>query len=1043
MTQPPSKRLITEESLDLHSELYLKDPASKMSQQVAIIADVAVSNATPGATTDGFPPSVAPTFETFGGAGSVFCKIDASEIDNHDPLRFKLYYSTVDGFTPGPTNLYAEDSSTLIQVVGLDTDIPYYFRVSAVDDDGEGPLSGQESCSAIKIDVEDFAASVTAAMDAAAQAAAAAQATADSAVDSLLDIAAAAAAAQAAADNATSLASDAQSSANTAYNEVSSKGRIIIQPTTPLSEDRLFQNLWIDTTSIGSPAAPGNVPKRWNGTAWVSITDKVATDAANAAVIAKAAADSANAAALLAKTSADGKTTIVYSGTDATNPTSYKLNDTWMKFTGGLLVGQWRHDGSAWVSVQLDNAVIGNLDAGKIATGFLNVAVLIQAGAISTDKLAVKVIEADEIYTQSGYIGTLTFDQMTGGTITSTALLSGGIWTALSGARAGMSGQNGIQVFDAAGSLIFNVPTMPNENGELIATLMADMVARSLLVMNGLTIRGVDNELSKGATLTLAGGTTTPGSSPTPTFGYDAKPIYSSANQGGYYLFAPRGLAYAANQGVWLVAGRFFTNGQFYGLAETAGSVDRVATYDIPAGGAGFGVAVIGNKAYVLVTDSNRLLTGYNLPSWWVYRFDLTSGLKEAEWAYQPSGSTQGVYSPYGAMIGVKGTNVIIAQPRLNDGTIEVREYNPANGTQVGSTLVMTTMTGFKSDLTSVQYGNFDFGSARYVVTASAYPSAYVANASGVYQASESFPLPVATGVIGFVWDATKSVFRAMTDTTFYDHTNIAWTAAAADRGWIAHSWYDSNVTGGTHETKISKTISYARRKRAQVIVSTPPLPESDGTTDAVTGVRIYHGQGMTQPVPAAMFRDSTDLPDGVIVGKYKTLSQVSGSAQANLGTAFLNSTPATVIRSDGTVDLDGAGTGSIQLAVKDSGLVIITPAQAAAAGFVVKTGWSISSNISYRIIGKSIQILFQGLTRTGSLIAMNATGNTADSAILDFPPALLPAMILNGLSTVGNGRIVSCYVNNSGNLWLGSMAGTSDFAVNEIISIGGTYQLL
>lgn len=65
--------------------------------------------------------------------------------------------------------------------------------------------------------------------------------------------------------------------AQAAAAEAGSKGRVFFQNTAPAVSQRLPQNLWIDTTG------GGNTPKRWNGTAWVAVTDKVATDAAAAA----------------------------------------------------------------------------------------------------------------------------------------------------------------------------------------------------------------------------------------------------------------------------------------------------------------------------------------------------------------------------------------------------------------------------------------------------------------------------------------------------------------------------------------------------------------------------------------------------------------------------------------------------------------------------------------------------------------------------------------------------------------------------------------
>ncbi|QDJ92674.1 TipJ family phage tail tip protein [Acinetobacter haemolyticus] len=69
----------------------------------------------------------------------------------------------------------------------------------------------------------------------------------------------------------------AQNAAQDAANLAGSKGKVIVQNAAPSVADRLPQNLWIDTTGNA------NTPKRWNGSAWVAVTDKVATDAAAAA----------------------------------------------------------------------------------------------------------------------------------------------------------------------------------------------------------------------------------------------------------------------------------------------------------------------------------------------------------------------------------------------------------------------------------------------------------------------------------------------------------------------------------------------------------------------------------------------------------------------------------------------------------------------------------------------------------------------------------------------------------------------------------------
>lgn len=56
-----------------------------------------------------------------------------------------------------------------------------------------------------------------------------------------------------------------------------SKGKVLVQSSSPSAADRQPQNLWIDTTG------GKNTPKRWSGSSWQAVTDKVALDAAAAA----------------------------------------------------------------------------------------------------------------------------------------------------------------------------------------------------------------------------------------------------------------------------------------------------------------------------------------------------------------------------------------------------------------------------------------------------------------------------------------------------------------------------------------------------------------------------------------------------------------------------------------------------------------------------------------------------------------------------------------------------------------------------------------
>lgn len=69
----------------------------------------------------------------------------------------------------------------------------------------------------------------------------------------------------------------AQNAANAANTLAGGKGKVLVQAAAPGAADQLVQNLWIDITG------GANTPKRWTGSAWAAVSDKVATDAATAA----------------------------------------------------------------------------------------------------------------------------------------------------------------------------------------------------------------------------------------------------------------------------------------------------------------------------------------------------------------------------------------------------------------------------------------------------------------------------------------------------------------------------------------------------------------------------------------------------------------------------------------------------------------------------------------------------------------------------------------------------------------------------------------
>ena len=238
--------------------------------------------------------------------------------------------------------------------------------------------------------------------------AAAAQTAADQASAAAGGAASKATAAQTTADQAKAAAGTADEAARAASGLAATKGEVIYQASAPTGSRAAAQNLWIRTTD--------NKPHTWNGSAWVAVTDKAATDAATAAATAQSAASTAQATADQAKAdaaaaaqsataamtkagqaqaSADGKNTITRSVSPASQPGT-AVGDTHFTMStmggGGVVTRQQRWDGSTWQDESVGHQVLASLDLGKATVGELDGA-YIKANSILSNRVVVSAGE--------------------------------------------------------------------------------------------------------------------------------------------------------------------------------------------------------------------------------------------------------------------------------------------------------------------------------------------------------------------------------------------------------------------------------------------------------------------------------------------------------------------------------------------------------------------------------------------------------------------------------------------------------------------------
>lgn len=206
--------------------------------------------------------------------------------------------------------------------------------------------------------------------------------------------------AQNAANSAQTTANSAASAAAAASGLAGGKADVLIQSSAPIGAMQKSTTLWIDTTG------GANTPKRWSGSAWVAVTDNVATAAASAAAFAQttanvaqqaatnaqATANAANTAAADAQTTANAKTSTYRSATAPTVPAggaaAFTVGDIWIDTADQNHLYLW--GGTSWTDVRDASIAV---TASQAAQGISDAAAALSAaqaaqatadGAIST-----------------------------------------------------------------------------------------------------------------------------------------------------------------------------------------------------------------------------------------------------------------------------------------------------------------------------------------------------------------------------------------------------------------------------------------------------------------------------------------------------------------------------------------------------------------------------------------------------------------------------------------------------------------------------------
>ena len=701
-----------------------------------------------------------------------------------------------------------------------------------------------------------------------------------------------------------------------------SKISAFYQTSAPSTTGRALGDLWFDTDDK-------NAPYIWTG-AWTSARDATigeadakAQQALNDAAAAASAAAAAGGTANDALTAANGKNAIIHSELAPTSEPN-TVGDTWFQHApadeGGAIVAQFTGLGNgAWAATAISHQVIASIDLGVATVG----------------KLSANYIDTGVLSAALQLTGMLIAGQPTGARV--------------------VIDDGGIRQYGSSGDLLINLPTDP----DIPSKFEGEVITSSFTSIDRFTMQGLANEISRGATLTVSGGTSSPTTAPSVAYGYAT---YDP--QRWSYLFIPIGITAAADDTpdvlgplTFLGYGGMIAPGsrryQFPGRTDDKGG--QRSNY----GNFSSATAVAVGGASRVVTFGLRTATNGSTPtgsmdSWDWSTMSTDGSTAPAIKAHEDMTANTYVYATYlGRVFGTGSTNLsnrmCIAVRRVlsNDVVLRVYSVSDTGFTRVGSDLVVGDPTDSAQDegVIGVSYG----GSARmgypgtdqniWLVHGS--KNTYAFSTAGVRLPDYDFPTPPGAAQMTAFGDVVSNAFLGFRTTTTSDKsvitklTNAHWFSATSSKWWVSSTWYDNDVAGtGTHETAQGPRASITMPKRASLVATIPPYPPRPfpTTTDDPLAARVYVARGNTDPGRANMERAAElNLPGrSTRIGNFAFPSGAAASPPPAAGN-FPASSPGKVTSADGTawvlsgdgkatlsgVEFDGSRPGFVSAAMR------------------------------------------------------------------------------------------------------------------------------
>ena len=605
-------------------------------------------------------------------------------------------------------------------------------------------------------------------------------------------------------------------------------------------------------------------------------------------------------------------------------------------------------------------------------------------------------------FNQGYFRGELGAGTVTTDTLSSTITMSSTFRTADTGRRVEFNG-DGITAYRSDNSIMVQLPT----DGSKAASFDGDLLASSLTISDQMAIRGTNNELSRGATLTLQSGTTAPTSPPQVTVDWNTITLpadgtfdpyrYGITVQGGWFRIP----VVVYGSGTYIESYDMVTGAKQWGSLNTSAN-------DGMYNGLG-GITSIGNNVYLLGQNAAG--------AWRLMGFTFSTAV---------SGTPTRLFNvayPQGSdhrrpALGNDGTNLIVTFTNVSSNLAQYWTFSATTGARIGTGNATSSNVSFSSDMASINKGVFDngFGQAGgtcFVVTSRNHTTAWVFNNS--FQKIDQYNFPLIAKPAGQCYANGKFYTYDSIGHRIIEHTSLSWNESIAGQStwYAANTWYNTDATNGSKETTMGPIKSFTMKQRARVTVTSPPLPirPVPNTVDDATAAGVYMARGVSTPTRLLMERQAY-LADGVRSVIYDTSNPATlPAAGANavnpppVSSNYPASSPA-VLRSDNdrfTLNGDGSGQWG-SLSVDSSGNTTLAGSawtQVTPINSWVNYGGG-HQTCAYRKVGDIVYI--RGLVKGGTASG-TSTGNVFVLPVGMRPSAQEIWTVLASNSVVGDGR--------------------------------------